>query len=170
MLRLRIVEMIENNGATLVRAVSYIRDACAEVVAVSNYLQERFTNRKAFPDDYSCVVHWPTRSIGRFFDTYQCLIKIKKRRSYWGCVSYLFDLGGNGTFATKRNRSLVVTAWTGGNHTEENQYYWVDNDLHSLPDEHVDWFNKGLWCWREEEGDPKPRPGRSIMVLYGSVV
>jgi hypothetical protein len=62
-----------------------------------------------------------------------------------------------------------VTAWTGGNHTEENQYYWVDNDLHSLPDEHVDWFNKGLWCWREEEGDPKPRLSPADQSWYYTV-
>jgi hypothetical protein len=146
-----------SEGATLVRAMKYIRDICVEIEVASKRLRERF--RQILPDDYSCDERYDKwqlpRSSPAFFGASGCLIKVKRKpNSYFGCASYMFDLGGDGTLATKSDESLVVVGWTGRRWDIDGNCYYSD-DLDSLPKDHVKVFGTDLWCWREEGKDPR---------------
>jgi hypothetical protein len=73
---------------------------CEEVVAVSKILEERF--RQSLPEQYTTrgFNTWPTQSPGnRFCEAFGCWIDVhmKNPRKYFGCATYLFDLGGGRT-------------------------------------------------------------------------
>jgi hypothetical protein len=141
--------------------MKYIRDVCLQVEAASKCVRERF--REILPDDYSCDEEYdkwrlPMRSDPGFFAATGCLIKVRRRPNrYFGCASYMFDLGGDDTLATKKKEALVVVGWTGRNFDiDADCYYYGDLDmLPDKPDKHVDVFNRGVWC---SEENPNPDP------------
>jgi len=147
--------MTESKGCPIVKATCYIRDVYDEVVALSRCLQERLTNGQVVPQQQYVVEEaetWTTRS--KFFEAYVCQFMVKRRAargrpSYLGCATYLFDLGGSMTFASKVNRAVAVVTWSGKGTKTDNIY--SHENLVGLDERHRVYENR-LLCWIEKDG------------------